>query len=65
MAIGTYEDLKKGVTVITASPTNIATGVENIRYRIYINEEKIVDHSNPKSETKIPQIIAIIKFKKK
>ena len=65
--IGQWENLKKGMTIITASPSNIAAEdeVEQVRYQLYVNDVLKLDHANQKTETKIPQLIILIKFKLK
>lgn len=63
--IGQWENLKKSMTIITATPSNIATEIEEVRYKLYANDVLQLDHANQKTETKIPQLVILINFKLK
>lgn len=59
------EDLRDDTTYVVSDISNLAPREDTIKINYYINDEIVVEHSNPKSEEERPMIFIHIKFPKK
>ena len=60
--IGKGRDLRADTTFVATDVANLAPQEDEIRIRYKINDQLIVEHSNPKSEEQRPMIYLFIKF---